>query len=105
MSDMIDRIAKAMWDSEPAIYAWGPQERHRVSWEEAVARDLAGVAIFRAFARAAIAAMREPDAAASLVHRAYELLDKNLPANSIGAREVWEVWKAMIDSALSPQGQ
>jgi hypothetical protein len=51
-----DRIAKAMWEAEPTIYAWGPQERHRVPWEDAVERDLAGVKIFRAFARAIIAA-------------------------------------------------
>jgi hypothetical protein len=57
----VDLVAKAMWDSEPVIYAWGPQERHRVSWEDAVARDLAGVKIFRAFARAAMTAMREID--------------------------------------------
>lgn len=54
----LDRIAKALWDSEPVIYSWGPAARHQLSWEEAVERDLAGVKIFRQFAAAAIAEMQ-----------------------------------------------
>jgi hypothetical protein len=54
--DKIDRVAAAMWNAEPVINLWGPQERHHVSWGDAVLRDLAGVRIFRRFAEVAIAA-------------------------------------------------
>jgi hypothetical protein len=52
----IEAAAKAMWDSEPVIYAWGPQERRRISWEKAAELNLIGVMIFRAFARVGLEA-------------------------------------------------
>jgi hypothetical protein len=59
MRDQLDQkvedAARAMWESEPIIYSWGPHERHHVNWEDAIKRNLAGVEIFRAFARAALA--------------------------------------------------
>lgn len=63
MTEMIDRVARAMWEAEPTIYAWGPDERRTVTWDEAVSRNLAGVEIFRGLAKAAIAAMKGPTAA------------------------------------------
>ena len=56
---MIERAARAMWDSEPVIYSWGPQERHHLAWEDAVSRELIGVKIFHAFAEAALRAALE----------------------------------------------
>lgn len=55
--DAVDVAAKAMWNSEPVVFAWGPPERRHASWEEAVERNLAGVEIFRQFARAMLSAL------------------------------------------------
>lgn len=61
MSPLVEKVAKALWESEPTIYSWGPQERHKVTWEDAVKRNLVGVTIFRAFARVAVEVIADPD--------------------------------------------
>lgn len=87
MSEMVERVARGLWESEPVIFAWGPQERHRIPWDVAVERDLAGVGIFRQFARAAIKAMREPTEAMCDAGDEYNGNDR-------------AVWQSMIDAAL-----
>ena len=52
----IEAAAKAMWDSEPVIFSWGPQERKNIDWGEAIKRNLVGVKIFRRFAKVALTA-------------------------------------------------
>lgn len=81
MSEMIERVAKAIYDSHEFKKGWEHPDTKRL-WHE----------FMRAEARAAIEAMREPT-------------DEMLEASHYGEapREPnshYEVWKYMIDTAL-----
>lgn len=58
VSEMIDRVAKAMWNAEDVAFGWAENER-TIPWEDAVERGLYGVGAFRIFARAAVEEMLE----------------------------------------------
>ena len=77
MSEMIERVAKAMWEDPPAFTLW-----ERVSCEQ---QDE-----YRRMARAAISAMREPTGAMCLAAN---------PFLGDWGQSDW-AWEAMIDAAL-----
>lgn len=106
MSEKVEAVARAMWESEPIIYGWSHSERKKHgTWDAAVKNDCYGVPVYRAFARAAIEAMREPTDA-MVVSGAKQLGEAvqwdrlgELPREylRIDARAVYD---AMIDEAL-----
>lgn len=95
MSEMVERVARAMWESEPIVYGWSHAERqqHR-AWSDAVKNDCYGASIYRGFAHAAIEAMREPTGEMSCA-------GGEAQQQSIGSwGEPKLVWRAMIAEAL-----
>lgn len=85
MSEMIERVAKAIWDnSEKWVMNLGKQ------WEDVPDYDLQKKAI-RVQARAAIEAMREPTA---------EMVDEGYCEAGGTDVQTDEVWRHMINAAL-----
>jgi hypothetical protein len=88
MSEVVERVARAMWESEPIIYGWSHSERKKHgTWDAAVKNDCYGVGIYRGFARAAIEAMGEPTEAMCRAGRQAQ-------------PTVTYIYEAMIDEAL-----
>jgi hypothetical protein len=76
MSEMLERVARAIWEAEGVAFGWCDADRRRApTWDDAVARELFGVGPFRIFARAAIAAMllylRENDVTLEECYKAF----------------------------------
>lgn len=85
---MIERVARAMWLKKEALTA-----PPRVSWENAEPKDRD---FMLAVARAAIEAMREPSEAVTLAGE--------VAIETAGSFHTNDIWKAMIDAALSEDG-
>ena len=101
---IIEIMAQGFWESETVIYEWGPQHRHRVSWEDAVGRSLAGVAIFRQFAAASLSALREAGYEVVPREPTEEMISAVLPYDVGEAKSrpagkmISDVWRAMINA-------
>lgn len=53
----VEAAARGMWESEPIVFGWNDSERKLLGqWDDAVARNLYGVQVYRDFARAALTA-------------------------------------------------
>ena len=96
MSDMVERVAKTLYET---MY---PQERNQHLPEWFVAgdgcRDL-----FMRYARAAIAAMREPTEAMCKAANGQDASKFPLTPVDVQAVLTAKKWQAMIDAALSNQ--
>jgi hypothetical protein len=91
MSEMIERVARALFDARPDRYKWDKQKPVLVSWDEAIEQNYDSVRIFRQYARIAIDAMHEPTEAMK-TQAVWFGLDPGVGEN---------VWKEMIDVAIT----
>jgi hypothetical protein len=88
MSEMVERVAKAIWDQERKQ----PDCGHRPDWE---VLNVTAADAYRAKARAAIETMWEPT---QVMMKAAEL---SLDENTIGRpKGIVDTWQAMVDAAL-----
>ena len=87
MSEMVDRVARALCKADALTLAWGDNRDARV--DAYVKSEWMG---WLDHARAAIAAMREPTAA--MTHRAFRYADA-----VIRRADIEDAWRHMIDAA------
>lgn len=96
MSDMVERIARALWDKQyPNGTTWD-------GWAEYIAKNPGGFDgrdHCRELARIAIEEMRDPDEA-MLQAAAYAMPGVTKEANEANEREAWRLFRTMIDAAL-----
>lgn len=101
MSEMIERVAKAMWQG-----VWDRAKANERRANEAAERDVYFSyvpkwedcnLIFLSYARAAIEAMRKPT---DEMIRAGSLHQESLGKTGISISDTWSVYEATIDAAL-----
>jgi hypothetical protein len=90
MSEMVERVARAMFEDDQFDY-----EPKMPTWEETGAREE-----YRRKAKIAIRAMREPSEA--MIDAAYTGYDSE--GFGIGRHDALTVWQAMIDATLPDAG-
>lgn len=85
MTRMIERVARAIYETEP----FGTAHGHAVAWSAVAESQKEG---FRIKARDVIKAMREPT----------DLMGLGLPPDyKPGSHSATQIWRAMIDRALA----